>query len=95
MSYYSLLTLPYRPLFSSLLTALPVEKWHIRDDTYECTEADYIAEVEGDLFHLEGILIKTVFQHIVETRTSLSADKVYDVSSPSSRNINCDVLMGV
>lgn len=59
---------------------MPVEQWHIRDDTYECTEADYIAEIEHDLFHLEGLLTKTVLQRILETRTSLSADKIYHVS---------------
>lgn len=69
----------YRPLFSSLLVALPVEEWHTRDDTYECTEAEYISEIEGDLFHLEGILINAIVQHILETRTALSPDNIYQV----------------
>ena len=59
--------------------ALPVEQWHKRDDTYECTEAEYISEVEGDLFHLEGILINVAVRRLLETQTSLSNDKVVQV----------------
>ena len=59
--------------------ALPVEQWHKRDDTYECTEAEYISEVEGDLFRLEGALINVVVQRLLETQTSLSKDKVLQV----------------
>ena len=69
----------YRPLLSSLLVAMPVEQWHKRDDTYECTEAEYISEVEGDLFHLEGVLINMVVQRLLETQTSLSKDKILQV----------------
>ena len=61
--------------------ALPVEQWHKRDDTYECTEAKYISEVEGDLFHLEGVLINVVVQRLLETQTSLSKDKIRQVHS--------------
>ena len=68
-----------RPLFSSLLVALPVKKWHTRDDTYECTEAEYIPEVESDLFLLEGKLIIGAVLHLLETQTSLSVDKVQKV----------------
>ena len=59
--------------------ALPVEQWHKRDDTYECSEAEYISEVEGDLFHLEGVLINVVVQRLLETQTSLSKDKILQV----------------
>lgn len=76
-----------RPLFSSLLMALPVEQWHKRDDTYECTEAKYISEVEGDLFHLEGILINVVVQRLLETQTSLSKDKIHQVHTCIANNI--------
>ena len=69
----------YRPLLSSLLVAMLVEQWHKRDDTYECTEAEYISEVEGDLFHLEGVLINMVVQRLLETQTSLSRDKILQV----------------
>ena len=68
-----------RPLFSSLLVAMPVEQWHTRDDTYECTEAEYISEVESDLFCLEGILVNVVVQRLLETQTSLSKDKIHQV----------------
>ena len=63
--------------------ALPVEQWHTRDDTYECTEAEYISEVESDLFCLEGILINVVVQRLLETQTSLSKDKLQQVLWPN------------
>ena len=69
----------HRPLFSSLLVAMPVEQWHKRDNAYECTEAEYISEVEGDLFQLEGVLINMVVQRLLETQTSLGKDKILQV----------------
>ena len=69
----------HRPLFSSLLVAMPVEQWHKRDNAYECTEAEYISEVEADLFQLEGVLINMVVQRLLETQTSLGKDKILQV----------------
>ena len=73
-----------RKLFSSLFIALPVKQWHKRDDTYECKEADYISEIESDLFLLEGKLMQVVINRLLASKTSLSLEKVLQV---------CNILM--
>ena len=69
----------FRPLFSSLLEALPKKTWNLRDDTYECREAEYIAEVEGSLLHAKGQMIVHLFQYFLRAKTNLRDDKMKTV----------------
>lgn len=69
----------FRPLFSSLLEALPKKTWNSRDDTYECKEADYISEVEESLLYAKGKMIVHLFQYFLHTKTYLNADKISKV----------------
>ena len=82
----------FRPLFSSLLEALPKKTWNLRDDTYECREAEYIAEVEGSLLHAKGLMIVHLFQYFLRARTSLREDKmnqVWVITEHNVRGISC------
>ena len=69
-----------RPLFSALLDALPQNTWCKREDVYECREADYIAEVEGSLLFAKGQMILHLFKFFLQSKTSLSEDKIAQVS---------------
>ena len=73
-----------RPLFSALLDALPQNTWCKREDVYECREADYIAEVEGSLLFAKGQMILHLFKFFLQSKTSLSEDKIAQVSCITS-----------
>ena len=53
--------------------------WSLRDDTYECREADYIAEVEGSLLYAKGQMIVHLFQYFLRAKSKLSAEKMEEV----------------
>lgn len=71
-----------RSLWSSLLTALPEEEWHSRDDVYECKEASYVADVERDIILMEGQMISRLTKHLLEEllKNKISDDKLFKVS---------------
>lgn len=48
---------------------------------YECREADYIAEAEGNLLFAKGQMIYYLFKYFLETKTRLSEDKIEKVST--------------
>lgn len=64
---------------SSLLVALQEPQWYARVETYECSEAEYVAEVEKDLFQLEMDMTKTMFGQVLHT-LPLTEGKAHDVS---------------
>lgn len=68
-----------RPLFSSLIDALPKKTWSMRDDEYECREADYIAEAESSLLYTKGLMIIHLFKFFLQTKTGLSKDDITKV----------------
>ena len=68
-----------RPLFSSLLEALPKKTWEQRDDVYESREADYIAEAEASLLYGKGHMISHLFMYFLQTKTSLSMEDITKV----------------
>lgn len=68
-----------RILFSSLLIALPKDEWYDTDDTYVGAEAQYIAELEREYFYIEGKAMSRLMVYLLETKTSLKADKIRKV----------------
>lgn len=66
-------------MVSSLLVALPAKEWLVRSDTYERTEAGYIAKVEVDLFYVEGQAICRLLVYLLETKTNLKLDRIEKV----------------
>jgi len=74
-----------RPLFSSLLLALPRREWFETDHTYIGFESDYIAEVAADLFYVEGRAMGKLFMHLLPM-TRLKTDK---------RRKVCEILLHV
>jgi hypothetical protein len=79
----------FRPLFSSLLEALPKRTWDERDDVYECREAEYIAEVEESLLYAKGQMIVHLFHYFLYTRTNLSPEKADKVCGYYDREFLC------
>ena len=66
-------------MFSSLLEALPKKTWISREDTHECKEAAYIAEVEGSLLYSKGQMILHIFKYLHNAKTGLSKEKTLKV----------------
>lgn len=66
----------FRPLFSSLLYALPKPTWIWREDEHECKEAAYIAEVEENLLYNKGQMVIHLFRYFLHTQTGLSTKKI-------------------
>ncbi len=68
-----------RLLFSSLLIALPRNEWFATDDTYVGAESEYIAELEREYFYIEGKAMSRLMVYLLETKTSLKAEKIRKV----------------
>ena len=78
-SHYQVTFYKPRPLFSSLLEALPGKIWNEREDTHECREASYIIEAETSLLYAKGQMIIHLFKYFLQTRAGLSKEKVSKV----------------